>query len=169
MVFAEAFASHVWDNGLHGEIDNLGRDSEVDDLFSQPIRVYCERLRHCQLFFISGKWSRGKLEDIEIRNDQAAERDVDKSRQENAEIRCNEVEDKKLLGQRGIVTVCGFPVLKIIQSSCNLSQNGRYGGDKPSQQECRYKDLIETLADYFRWVCSAIFETLTSTLLNGPL
>lgn len=74
------------------------------------------------MLFICSERSPSQLKDIEIRHNEAAEGHIDEGGQKDREVRCYKIENEDLLCQGGGIAVCGLPILIVVQSSCNLSQ-----------------------------------------------
>ena len=87
--FDEALALEIWHDDLHGEIDDLCRHCEVDDLLPQSswvdvkLRGVCRTL---QLLLVLRERSAGDTENVQIGNQDTAKWYVDKRGQAKRKV-----------------------------------------------------------------------------------
>jgi hypothetical protein len=104
-------------------IHNLCRDSEIDDLFLQPVRVDGKSsCRHFHLLFILCEGSDCKAEHIEVWNNDLTEGYVDECRQEDGQVGGDEVDHEDLLRHGFVESSLGFVVLEMSQLGRELRE-----------------------------------------------
>jgi hypothetical protein len=88
----------VWQNYFESEVDNLGRNCEIDDLFLQPIGIDLEVDFRCgHLLLILCKRSHSWLEYVQMRDNDLRKWHIDESCKEDRKIGSDEIENEDLL------------------------------------------------------------------------
>jgi hypothetical protein len=99
---------HIRNQDLESEINDLGRNRKVNDLFCQAIGIDIELLRRERLSS-GGEPLCSDLENVQVGDENPTEGNVDKRREENAKVGRYEVEDEDLLYEGGFV---GFEIVR---------------------------------------------------------
>ena len=113
LVLVETATFEDGDDVFEGKVDDLCGYGEVDDLFTKAGGVDHKRCIFGwggKVFWGGGEGAGGEVEDVEVGDDEAAERDVDESGEEDAQVGGYEVEDEDLLSESCLVAFCGVPV-----------------------------------------------------------
>ena len=104
-------------------------------------------------------------ENIQIRDNRAAEWDIYKCSEKKRGIACDEVDDKLLLCHGIFVRVGILVVLKLVEASGNVCQYGTKGRDENAGEDGRNKCLKEGISK----VAQMLYRREhTKMFLNGP-
>ena len=110
---------------FHGQVDNLRSDGKVDNLFRQPVWINLPALGG-QGDTFRGEFLHSELEDIEVRDQDLGEWDINEGGQEDSEVGGYEVDDEDLLHEGGHM---GVLCLVVFQLGEALGQYGKEGGE----------------------------------------
>lgn len=142
--FAEEFALGEGDEGFESEADDLRGDGEVDYLFLESVGVDLEGFLGLQEPLVcAGEVACGDVEDVEVGDYVAPERDVDECGEEEGDVGADKVEDEDLLGHCCVVGTFGLIVFKLGElcgdTGKNRGEHRDESGEKAGWEEDKHR------------------------------
>ena len=87
LVLVKSTTLEIRNDEFHTQVDHLGGDGKVDDLLAKAIRIDAPAwIDVVDLLLVLGERSSSQTEDVEERNYDAAEGDIDESGQEHGQV-----------------------------------------------------------------------------------